>query len=333
MTTLPFPHTAFLLLAVAVGAVVSVLLRGRWRWPAAIAAGLAAASGAATLGWVPWFGQLHFAAYGLLMLGGFIAGFLMIAPRMKHIGVPERWIIDLFIIAVLAGLAGARARYVYERPQLFLNDAAGHPMPWSTALASMADFDSGGMVWYGGALLATVLCVAYGWWRRLPILACTDIIVPGLLLGLGVGRIGCFLNGCCFGHPTTMPWGVTCAAFPSQHVHPTQLYETVVCGLLAIMLFVGWRWRRFDGQITLIGVLGYSAWRFTNEALRGDTLATHWWGLLPMSTSQATSIDLALAALVVAAVVWWRRRRDPLAAAAARRVPGSRYAGAATPQH
>ena len=301
--------------------VPSVLHARRW-WPLlAAAVGVSVASVAALCGLVPWFGQLHFAVYALFLVAGFVLAFVLIRKPARLIGVSQAVLIDCFLIAMVLGVVGARARYVYERWDVFMSEAHGDV---HRALVAAADLDTGGAVWYGGLLLATLGVWSYARYRGIPTLALADAILPGLVAGLAVGRIGCYFNGCCYGAPTTLPWGISCSHYPHQLVHPTQLYESLVCALLAAALLWFWRRRRRDGQVTFYAMFGYGVWRFVNEALRGDHDAFAFDGAI--TTSQATSLELILAAFVAAGVVGWHRRRQPQAALRAAMVPGSRFA-------
>ncbi len=324
---LPFIHPGLLVLGVVTAVAVGLCWGKRPRRSLATAGITLGVLAAAVLGgFLPLFGQITVAAHGVLMALGFAGAWLMVEPRAIQVGADRRHLVDFFIIAIVGGLAGARLRFVQEHWDEVVHPG-GAQLPWSEALMRAVDIDRGGMVWYGGLIVAAALCVAYAQWRHLPKLPLSDAFMPGLVLGLGIGRIGCHLNGCCYGAPTTLPWGIGCAHFPGQMVHPTQLYEAGVCLVLAGGLWWWWRHRRWDGQITLATVMAYGAWRFLNEALRGDTVPSGIWGGL-ITTSQATSVHLMVAALIVAVVIRARRRRDPALAAAARQVPGSSHAAA-----
>lgn len=329
--SIPFLHPV-LITVVVIGAVVCAWgapaqLRERRWWPAAsLGLGVLAAVIAALAGAVPWFGQLHLAMYSLCLAAGFVLAFLLLRRRAALLGVRQAWLLDAFGIAVVLGIVGARARYVYERWDTFRAEAHGD---LQQALLLAADLDRGGAVWYGGVTLATIGVATYIRYRKIPLLAFADAGLPALIAGLAVGRIGCLLNGCCYGAPTSLPWGISCAHYPGQLVHPTQLYETVACAILATLLMWFWTRRRRDGQVAFFAVVGYALWRFCNEGLRGDHDAFAYGGTL-LTTSQATSIHLVLAAVVVAVAIGWYRRTHPAAAIAAARVPGSRFAAPAT---
>jgi len=181
------------------------------------------------------------------MLLGFIAAYLVALPKTKALGIPRTphcWMCSCSLCS--GGFAGARMRYVWENWWLFSHNPDGRRGRWATALANAADFDSGGMVWYGGMMLASGAIMAYAWRTRLPILALGDALAPSVILGLGIGRIGCFVNGCCYGAPTDLPWGVAAPyTLPHGvvcHVHPTQLYESAACWRSSAGL--SWLWPR-----------------------------------------------------------------------------------------
>jgi phosphatidylglycerol---prolipoprotein diacylglyceryl transferase len=329
MTTVvsfPFLHPVLLTFG-GVGAVVMawsgpVAWRDRPWWPlASLATGAVLAGLIGAVGLVPWFGELHLAVYAICMLGGFLLALLLMRRRAPIIGMSSQMVIDCLVIAIILGVVGARLRYVYERWDRFLADAGGNVQQ---ALVIAADLDRGGAVWYGGVLLASIGILAYLWWRRIAWLPAADLMMPAILAGLAIGRVGCWFNGCCYGAPTTLPWGVTCVHYPGQLVHPTQLYETAACLVLAAILWWFWRRRRSDGQVTILGLIGYGLWRFANESMRGDHDVFALAGR--MTTSQFTSVLLVVGALLLALVLWWRRNWSSALAERATQVPGSRYA-------
>jgi phosphatidylglycerol:prolipoprotein diacylglycerol transferase len=238
-------------------------------------------------------------AHAIFMVLGFLVAFLLARTRLDRLGVPERHQLDMGLIAVVLGLVGARLEYVIERwSQFFPPDT-----PTTSAQVLQAfNLNNGGMVWYGGALLAAAGMTAYWRWRRHPVLAGADGYLPAVLVGLAQGRIGCFLNGCCFGAHCDLPWAV-------DGRHPTQLYETAVCLALGLGL---WRWtrtRRRDGAALLLGVGGYAVWRFIVETLRdhGPLVERSLFGLT-LTTAQWISLGLALGALALVVVVLRPRR-------------------------
>jgi phosphatidylglycerol:prolipoprotein diacylglycerol transferase len=321
--TFPFLSPAWLGVALVGAIVAAALVPPGWRrgW-LVLGVGMAMACVGALAGWVPWTGDLHLTGYSIALLAAFVAPYLALVPRARELGVPERTVMDLFLVGLVGGLVGARIGEMVEQWPRFGQDAAGRSLPLGDLLRKAADIDGGGMVWYGGALLAGGVMILIVWQRRLRMLELADLFVPAVLLGLALGRVGCFLNGCCYGRPTALPWGIGSPAGPSTH--PTQLYEAIACLALFAATWWWWRRRRWQGEVAAIALLGYCAWRFINEGLRGDTVASSFLGLWTVTTSQAMSLYLALGVLGMAAVVAWRRQRDPRLAALGREVPGSR---------
>lgn len=329
---IPFLHPALLGLALTVCLLLSALAPASWRrWWVLALAGPAVAALAAVAGIVPWTGQLQLSAYGVCLLAAFALAYGLVLTRAGILGLKERQVIDMALIALIAGLVGSRLFEVIDHWPEFTH-VHGQPVPLARLIARIADIDGGGMVWYGGALLGSVSIAVYAWRQRIAVLPLADLVLPAVLAALAVGRIGCFFNGCCFGQPTDVPWAVMARPGPCLR-HPTQLYEVLVVGLLAALCWWWWRRRRSDGEVTVMACTGYAIWRLLNEWLREDKVMTSCWGLFPASTAQVISIHLLLAVAIAVAVVRWRRRRDPQLAARAHQVPGSIHAPSPPREH
>jgi phosphatidylglycerol:prolipoprotein diacylglycerol transferase len=131
----------------------------------------------------------------------------------------------------------------------------------------------GGLVYYGGLIGASVACVVFARQRKIGLWRLADILAPGVALGSFFGRWGCLMNGCCYGKPTTMPWGIQ---FPVGHetyphyVHPTEIYDSLLN--LALFAFLAWFYKRrkFDGQVFGLYLICYAVLRSFVELFRGD---------------------------------------------------------------
>ncbi len=175
----------------------------------------------------------------------------------------------------------------------------------------------GGLVYYGGLIGGLLALTIHLLLRRIPLIKAGDIAAPYLALGQAITRIGCFLNGCCYGTPTDVPWAVrfppgawvyraqlregliepsTATTLP---VHPTQLYMHL--GLLGIFLLLKRCLDRkpFDGAVVLLYMFAYGVLRFVAEFFRGDSARS----ILGMTVSQAISLALVVLALVGFATV------------------------------
>lgn len=132
-----------------------------------------------------------------------------------------------------------------------------------------------GLVFLGGVVFA----IPTAWFilrrKKIPFYRIIDVMVPSLALGIGIARIGCFLNGCCYGLPTDLPWGVVfpghCAAgstFPDTHIHPTQVYAMLYCFAIAGFLLIWTKRRKFEGELFAIFLILYGIARGLNESIR-----------------------------------------------------------------
>jgi phosphatidylglycerol:prolipoprotein diacylglycerol transferase len=142
--------------------------------------------------------------YGVMLLAGIVSGVAMAAYRARKGGLDAEVIISLAFWLVISGVIGARLFYVVEYwdekfARLSLRDT----------LLEVINVPQGGLVIYGGFLGAAAGFTAFVRKHGLPFLAMADLIAPSMMIGLALGRIGCLLNGCCYGGPTDWPWAVT----------------------------------------------------------------------------------------------------------------------------
>lgn len=173
--------------------------------------------------------------------------------RRQHL--PEGLGSDLGLIVIVGGILGARLAYILANLDHYL----AHPL-------EMLRIDQGGLIFYGGFILAALAVIAFARLRNLPLLALGDFTLSAMPLGHAMGRAGCFLNGCCYGAPSEVPWA-TYAAGAMRH--PVQLYETAFNLLLYATLHLLLR-RGRPGQVSAVYMMAYGAWRFGIEFLRGD---------------------------------------------------------------
>ena len=234
-------------------------------------------------------GGIKIHSYGFFIALGYVATLFLGRWLARRRELDPGPFMDLAFIAIVSGVVGARLLYVITMPGYF----AEHP-------EEIFDLWSGGLVFYGGFILATVACLAYGWLRHMPILLSTDIVVTGVAFAHGFGRIGCFAAGCCHGSLCEYPWaihnhsGFVAEALRGKPIHPVQLYESValfaLSGLL-VSLIVGKKHR--DGVPAVVYLMGYAAIRFVMETFRGDIDRGFVLGGL-LSTSQFIAVLLFL---------------------------------------
>ncbi|NCA10565.1 prolipoprotein diacylglyceryl transferase [bacterium] len=258
--------------------------------------------------------------YGVMLLIAAAAGTWLSIRRGRAFGFDADTIIALATEVFLWGLVGARLFYVIEYREQFF--PPGRSL--IAALPDVLNLAAGGLVVFGALPTAALAAWRFASRRRLSLLHLADCIAPGLLVGLALGRIGCFLNGCCYGGPCDLPWAVR---FPphsppwldqaargllppgatgwSLPVHPAQLYAAVDAGLLAALACGLTPLARRPGEVFALVLTLHPLSRLLLEAIRIDeppALGT------PLSISQLVSLVL----LALAAALWaWLSGQPP----------------------
>jgi phosphatidylglycerol:prolipoprotein diacylglycerol transferase len=251
-------------------------------------------------------GNFPINTYGVFLALAFLCAILIAVKLAARDGLPKEKIYDLSLWMLLASLIGSKVLMFFTEPEY-----RDHPLQ----LISL-DFLRSGGVFYGG-LIGAVL-TGYFLMRRydLPWWKTADACAPGIAVGNFFGRLGCFSAGCCWGKPTTLPWGLKFTELGHEitgvpidvPLHPTQLYESF--SMFIVFFFLLWlhKHKRFSGQVILFYALLYSIIRFLIEFLRDDPRGDVF-GLTTrtgLSTSQLISIIIGLGALVLL-IVRWRR--------------------------
>ena len=244
-------------------------------------------------------GPVTLYSYGAMLVVAFVVTTWLaaraargLAPHLVAIA-PEQ-ITDFSCWSLLGGILGARLLYIMLKWDFFMSAPQELPAIWH-----------GGLVWYGGFLGGLAAGWGYVRSQRLSFLRVMDQFIPFLALGHAIGRVGCFLNGCCYGKPTELWCGVV---FPGQSVRvlPTQLFEAgglvVLFGVLRRLQSLDssrmqsrdslgisphgqargapQRWLRHPGRLFGLYLVSYAAFRFIIEFLRGDQPI--WWAGLTL---------------------------------------------------
>lgn len=161
----------------------------------------------------------------------------------------------------------------------------------------------GGLVYYGGLLGAALACILFCRRHQLALWQVADVLTPSIALGYFFGRLGCLMNGCCFGRACSLPWAIR---FPESHatagaaVHPTQIYDSVLSLLLYLALAWLYRRKKFDGQVFAVYLVCYAVTRSVVEVFRGDYPEAHRHGGLTPAHLVSVGIVVAGAVLFIA---------------------------------
>lgn len=268
-------------------------------------------------------GPIRLHSYGLLVAIGFLCALHFVRRDAARAGYNPEVFTNLAFWLLPLGLAGTRLAFIAMYPQYFSWDK---PLDWFA-------------IWKGGLVFQGVIPVAlpliYFHLRRhsIPFLPACDLIMPYIPLGHAIGRLGCFMYGCCYGKPTDLPWGVPARRVPwdtalpphgspaymdhlerfsdlsamdhwSHPIHPTQIYSALGLVLMCwILLCARRRFRSIPGVSLGAYFLVYGVFRFIVEFFRGDHNPVHFGNL-----SDQQVFSLALAALGVGILIFLKRR-------------------------
>jgi phosphatidylglycerol:prolipoprotein diacylglycerol transferase len=260
--------------------------------------------------------------YGVMLLLAAAAGTWLSILRARRVGIDADTILALATEVFLWGLVGARLFYVIEYSEQFF--APGKPLLES--LGDVVNIAAGGLVVFGSLPTAAWAGWRFARRRGLPLLQLADCVAPGLLLGLAIGRVGCFLNGCCYGGPCALPWAVSfpagtevaaryplSAGGPSVPVHPAQLYAAIDAGLLAALAVAFTPLARRDGEVFALVLTLHPISRMLLEEIRVDEPAA-------LGTPLSISALVSLVLLTLAAALWWWLASQPVGGGRPRRL-------------
>lgn len=210
------------------------------------------------------FGPIAIHWYGLMYVLGFFSAYMLISVQVKarELGLQGKVLQDLFFYLILGLIIGARIGYIAFYQFSELGTYLRHPI-------EIVAVWHGGMSFHGGLIGIIAAGVLYCRYHSLPFWAVADRVIVTAPIGLGLGRLGNFINGELFGRPSSMPWAMV---FPNGGPiprHPSQLYEAILEG--AVLFSVLWAMRNRDlrpGTLFCIFLGGYGALRFVAEFYR-----------------------------------------------------------------
>lgn len=210
------------------------------------------------------YGFIKIFTYGVILAFGFLIAIFFASRQGMKEGIPPERIVDLCFYILVSSLIGARLLYIIVEYKYFIN----FPI-------EIFKFWKGGLVYYGGMILGTIVAIVYMRRHDLPVWKVTDLLAPSIALGQAIGRWGCFFAGCCYGVKTDVPWAITFSDKGSLAplnipLHPTQIYLSLNALIIFFVLMWFLKRKSFDGQILWTYGILYSIGRFIIEFFRGD---------------------------------------------------------------
>ena len=260
-------------------------------------------------------------SWGLMVLTAFAVGCGVAGWRAPKVGIDPDKLVPLYVLIGIFGMLGARLlHFVFAEPELFF----GNPFVFF-------DVNHGGWAFYGGVIGGVVSGAIYARLRGVAVWKFADISAASIMLGLAIGRIGCFMAGCChggvcespvLGDLISLPYGevklvegfpflalrfepgVGVGALRGSILYPTQLMEISFGLTWFAVLSAMWRWgRRFDGQVLAAMMVLYAGSRTWVEGFRGDSIrGVYEVAGLQLSTSRLVAIGMAVGAIAIVAL-------------------------------
>jgi len=236
-------------------------------------------------------GPITIYTYGVLIATAFFLGLALAARQARVEGEDPQKIMDLSFYILISAIVGSRLLYIVVEYKEYISNPLRIFKVWE-----------GGLVFYGGFIMAMAVVIIYIRKHEMNLWKVGDILAPSVAIGQGVGRLGCFFAGCCYGRETDVPWAFifkdpNTLAPMDVHLHPTQLYDSANGFIIFVILLILRKFKKFDGQLFWTYTLLYAVGRFIVEIFRGDERGFVIESFL--STSQFIAIPLFIVSLAM----------------------------------
>ena len=248
-------------------------------------------------------GPVRIHSYGVMLAVGFVVGILWMRREGRSKGLGADVVLDVALWTLLSSVACARALFV----ALNWSDFAGGS-PWDVLWLWR-----GGLSFHGGLLGAVGAALLFATRRKIPFGDLADAAAPAIPLAYAVARIGCFMNGCCHGRPTDLPWAMRFATTPGDSSiltppsHPTQIYASLMSlAAFGLILLLKPHFRA-RGQVFAGYIAIYSLQRYIVELWRAEYSAVPFGPLAPLTQAQVASVAVGVIAAAYLLVDEWVR--------------------------
>ena len=246
-------------------------------------------------------GPLTIHTYGVFVALGFLSGILISIKIGKSMEIDSQQVMDMGFLIILSGLIGSHLAYVLMNLSYYKSNLIDILKIWD-----------GGLVFSGGLIAVAITMVLYAKRKKISVLRIGDLWSPAAAIGQAIGRIGCFMAGCCFGKPTDMIWGITFRNTESLAplnipLHPTQLYSSFCGFIIFIILLTLSAKKKFEGQVFIWFLILHSTARLLIERYRGDNR-----GFIPgvdWTVTQLISILILFSAVILLFIIKSRHEK------------------------
>ena len=244
------------------------------------------------------FGPMPIHSYGVMIVISFIIGMWLVKKRAHLYGFEPEKVLDMGFWALIGGVLGARIAFILQELPYYMQHKS-----------ELFSLQFSGLTSFGGEILAVIAIVVWAKVHKYRIVSILDLAGPGYALGYAVGRVGCFLNGCCYGGvcSNTLPWGTKFPDAVGLH-HPAQLYDSLMN--LAAMGLLLWMEKKklLPGRLAAMTMILHGIARFiyefwragTEDEVRRGLASSTYWGKLPITQGHAMAI-----VLILIGVVWY----------------------------
>ncbi len=248
-------------------------------------------------------GSLPIYSYGLMLVLSFGVGIVIAQKRAASRGLSPDLVLDVSTVILISSIVGSRLLYVL----FHVDEFKGHWLDTINITKGLA-----GLSMFGGIVLAVASTLLYLRRRHVSLWEMSDVLAPSVALGMGITRIGCFLNGCCFGRACDLPWAVS---FPpgsvawsvmgNTHLHPTQLYASLVGFLIFGLVLLIDRQNVPPGTVvwSVFGMYGVA--RFLMDFLRHYE-ANNYFEFLGVSLASSQLFSLGFVLVSIAWIIYVR---------------------------
>jgi len=235
-------------------------------------------------------GEFKVYSYGVMLGLAFAVGIYFVMKEAPRHGINREHLVEAFIIIIVLAIIGSRLAYV-----ILFWDSFSAANWWR-----ILDIRGGGHVFYGGLFASLLGAILYCRYRKTGFFMPLDLVTPYIALGYSLTRIGCFLNGCCYGTVTDLPWGVVFPVVDGLTRHPTQLYSSAATFLIFLLLLRLKERSYFDGYVFALFLVFYGIYRFAIEFFRVEE-SLLWF----MTVAQLTAALMVAGGLL--ALLWHKR--------------------------